>query len=435
MNKTVKAAILAALASIAAAIGALIIYVQNQPETTIPTPVAGSVAPAPAGKAAPAPAGSSSPSNPGTPSKTGFSVGIQTWFIDQAGSWTGEKLWNSSPNFAKYPANDPWNPAFLAEMGRFSTIRHMDSAAVNCSKVDKWSKRRLPTNATQEAYGARDGSGSDGIALEYRIDMCNRANTDCWFTHPLLADDDYMRQHAQMVKDKLGANHKVYIELSNEVWNGGFCAFQEAIDKGKAGGFDSNEYYAGIAWELFRARQMFKIYESVFGASAMGSRVIRVFAESGNLDLTTQAFKNSKAAVAGQKVDFLALAPYIGNGTNGSSETLERWKSEVDRKVSGEPIATAKSQASANGIPQIGCYEAGMHHLQNAQVFAASSVSGQAYTYMLDKFAANMTGVCNLYTHASEWKTGGAWGLKTSTGQQDSAAPKWQATMNWISAH
>lgn len=375
-----------------------------------------------------------------TPPPTGtMGVGTQEWFIDA--SWAGTAIYKSSVNWATAYANgdDIWNPQFLADLASFVVFRHMDTNATNFSKISAWSQRKLPTdpgNAVIYIDGASPAN-TTGMAIEWQIDLCNHANVDCWFTHPYLANDDYLRQQATLIKAKLAPQLRAYIELSNEVWNGSFSAFQQSIDAGKAAGLPgSNQYYQGIAHEMYRALQMFEIYKGVFGASAMGERVIRVFSQSGNLDLTTQALNNvyrsSQWNPAGQKIDALMLAPYIGNGVDGAAETLSRWKSEVDSKVNGEPISTAKSQASANNIAGVGCYEAGMHHLKNADVWARNPQSYDAYIYMLDRFATKMNAPCALYTLHGTWESKGAWGLFNNVGQALSAAPKARASKEWI---
>lgn len=370
-----------------------------------------------------------------------MTVGSQSWFV---APWSGSSPFKDGANFADWQHGSIWNEQYFADMRAvgLKTFRHMDTNCTNWSKITSWSQRKLPTDPRNaEAYSDSDSPASNtGIAIELQIELCNKANVDCWFTHPYLADDDYLRQQAQLIKRQLKPNLRAYIELSNEVWNGSFSAFNQAIQAGQAGGLPgSNQWYQGIAHEMYRALQMFDIYAQVFGADQMGTRVIRLFAESGNLDLTTQAFKNvytsSRWNPSGQKIDMLALAPYIGNGTDGAHETLARWKQEVDEKVSGEPIGQALAQKTANGIPLLGCYEGGMHHLENANVFAANPVIYAAYRYMLDRFASKMNAPCNLYTLHGNWKTGGAWGMLQSVGQSVDGAPKARAVRDWAATH
>lgn len=373
-----------------------------------------------------------------TPSE-GFSVGTQEWYI---ASWSGVSIWRSGINWASAYGSgaEVWRPEFLADLSGFSVFRHMDTNAVNHSKIERWSQRKLPTDPRNaEVY--IDGSSppdTTGMALEWQIDLCNRGQVDCWFTTPYLADDDYHRQQATLIKAKLQPNRRVYIELSNEVWNGAFSAYHQAIDAGQRLGLPgSNEWYKGIAHEMYRALQMYQIYSEVFGAQAMGSRVIRVFSESGNLDLTTQALKNvyhsSEWNPRGQRIDMIALAPYVGNGVSGASETLARWKGEVDSKVNSEPITYAlNTHVKPYGIPLLGCYEAGMHHLSSADAWARHPDAYEAYQYMLERFSSKMNAPCALYTLHGVWEGKGAWGLFNNVGQSLAQAPKARGTKDWL---
>lgn len=380
-------------------------------------------------------------SGPTPPPGGGMSVGTQAWFI---AAWAGTSYFKSDVHWASaYESGDDiWNPQLLEDLQGYSVWRHMDMNAVNWSKISSWSQRKLPTDpGNAEIYiDASSPANTTGLAVEWQIDLCNRANIDCWFTVPYLADDNYISQQAQLIAAHLSPALKIYVELSNEVWNGQFAQCQQAIDAGKAGGLPgSNDYYVGIAHEMYRALQMFSLYEGVFGASAMGTRVIRVFSESGNLDLTTQALKNVYESAhwnpAGQKIDMIALAPYIGSGTPGASETLSRWKSEVDSKTNGDPIEYVHAHhVVPYAVPLFGCYEGGMHHTSSADAWARNPDAYDGYVYMLDQFSTKMNAPCTLYTLHGTWKTdgSGAWGLFDHVGQDIAQAPKARGTRDWI---
>ena len=51
---------------------------------------------------------------------------------------------------------------------------------------------------------------------------------------PVMADDNYIAQMATLVHNKLGTAQKIYVELSNEVWNLSFGQSKYAISQGKA---------------------------------------------------------------------------------------------------------------------------------------------------------------------------------------------------------
>ena len=360
------------------------------------------------------------------------------------GGQNGTPIFNSNVNWATaYPKHaNIWNPKFLADLKGFSVFRHMDTNAVNWSQIKCWSERTLPRDP-QNASVYIDSSSAPstaGLALEWQIDLCNRANVDCWFTHPYLADNNYIRQQAKLIKRKLKPGLRVYIELSNEVWNDSYAAYHQAIAEGLANGLPGDDRWAkGIAHEMYRALEMYQIYQEVFGASKMGKRVIRVFSESGDLDLTTQAlenvYKSSKWNRRHQKIDMMAVAPYIGVGVDGSYENFARWKGEVDQRVGGDPVTVALAQNKTFGIPRLGCYEAGMGHSKHANVWSSNPEIYDAYTYMLDSFATKMNGPCALYTLHGKWEATGAWGLYSAVGQPLTASPKARAVKDWISAH
>ena len=374
---------------------------------------------------------------PVPPVKSGFYIGTQANFI---ASWSGEKIYKDNVNWAT--TTDPWSPTWLADLSGYGCLRHMDTNSVNWSKITSWSQRKLPTDPKNaEVYiDGSSAANTTGMAVEWQIDLCNKANVNCWLTHPYLADDDYIRQQALLAKALLKPGLKLYIELGNENWHGMFSSFQQAIDAGARLSLPgSNKWYSGIAHAMFRSLQMYAIYEEVFGKVSMGTSVIRVFAQSGNLDLTTQALANvyqsGKWNPTAQRIDLLALAPYIGNGWDGATVTFQQWKDDVDQKVAGEPIGTAKKQMTANGIPLLGCYEGGAHFLQNADKFARNSLAEQCYDYMLDQWSKNMNDVFNHYTLHGTWSSGAAWGAFDHTGQPLSDAPKARSLQKFIQTH
>ncbi|HWA97096.1 MAG TPA: hypothetical protein VG713_01325, partial [Pirellulales bacterium] len=114
-------------------------------------------------------------------------------------------------------ARSPFHPQFVDRLRPFRVIRFMDWAATNNSPVSRWSDRTTPATAQQ--------AGAQGVAIEYMIDLCNELGADPWFCMPHRADDEYVRQFAELVRDRLDPAARIYVEWSNEAWNG---IFQQA---------------------------------------------------------------------------------------------------------------------------------------------------------------------------------------------------------------
>ena len=376
------------------------------------------------------------------PSAVGFNVGTQSWFF---GDWTGNLIFQKNIDWANAYKNgvNIWNQTFLDDLKTYTTFRMMDANNTNWSGITSWAQRRQatdPNNATAAYMDPNTPPATPGLAIEWQIDLCNRGNVNCWFNIPIKADDDYMTQMATMIKAKLRPELKAYIELSNEVWNGQFSQFAIANNAGAAVKVPgSNIYYQGIAWEMYRALQMYQLFQNVFGQDAMGTRVIRVFSTSGNMDLHKQAlanvYKNPQWNTSNQRIDLLASAPYPGGGHDGaSSNALNEFKSDVDRMIKGEPVKNLEDDSKAYGIPMIGCYELGAGYYNNADAFSKNPQSYDAYKYMLDQLAQHLNGPCNIYTLYGTWKTGGAWGSYDHVGQSLTEAHKARSIKDWVGA-
>lgn len=183
--------------------------------------------------------------------------------------------------------DDPWNPQFLKDIAIFKSLRFMDWDNTNGSAREKWSERPLKSAAKQNP-----------VAYEWMIDLCNRNNSDMWVTiqHRTItrttADRpcDYALRLCILVKtgvdmkevdlapmlDRLAAmtpeqftaaggakmceplkpNLCLYVEYSNETWNGMFKQSHYCCEEGTALGLDKNEWTAGFkyhAWAGTRA--------------------------------------------------------------------------------------------------------------------------------------------------------------------------------------
>lgn len=365
-------------------------------------------------------------------------IGTNFWFL---ASWSGETPFKTSVSWSTAYASgtDIWNPVFISELAPYSTLRFMDWGGTNNSKIQTWSQRRLPTDPGNSDIGYI-GSGDAmkaGLAYEWMIDLCNRTNKDMWINLPHLTDDSYAQQLATLIKQKLNANLKVYVEYSNETWNGGFTQFQYTLDQGVINGLPgSNQWYQGGAFSLYRSVHIWQQFANVFG-SQLSSRVVRVASFSGNYDIFDQSYNSVINSTAwnptSQKADLFAIAPYVGSGLDGASPNIQSaFHQDIDATFN-DRVLPAVTIAQKYHIP-LGTYEGGQHLLVNADQWSGNPDIYNEYTYMLNKFAPYFT-LFSHYTNAGTWSTGGAWGAKQFTGQPAANAPKYRAIADWIASH
>jgi len=109
-------------------------------------------------------------------------------------------------------SKSPFHPLFKKRLEPFAYFRFMDWGGTNNSEQKEWSDRRDP----------RDMRQKQPTAYEYMIQLSNETDRDPWICIPHKASDDYVRELAQLLKESLEPERKVYVEYSNEIWNGAF---------------------------------------------------------------------------------------------------------------------------------------------------------------------------------------------------------------------
>jgi hypothetical protein len=201
-----------------------------------------------------------------------------------------------------------FHPKLTDFLQDFQVIRFMDWMKTNGSPVTTWSDRNLPGNYTQTT--------SNGVAYEHMAQLCNRLYKDPWICIPHQADSMYIVNMARFLRDSLDPCLTMYIEYSNEVWNGIFSQNQYAAAQATALG------YTGQPWELSwkytarRSADIFHIFQQEFGADT--SRFVRVVPAWAANDWVTNfildRFEEPLYNPWGVSADAVAIAPYFGGG-------------------------------------------------------------------------------------------------------------------------
>jgi hypothetical protein len=339
-----------------------------------------------------------------------FFMGVNFWNLSWEGSenyFTSDVSWDSVDN--------PWNEQFLKDLAPYHVLRFMDWNLINESDnaQAKWDTRMRP-DATQDEL----------VAFEWQIDLCNRSQKDYWVNIPHEADADYAVELANLIHDKLEPTLRVYVEWSNEVWNGSFPQRAYAEEQGAALGLNGDDKAA--AYLVHQSVRAFEAFESVFGEDS--PRVVKVLAGQaawvGPCEAHLKALEDAEINPRGTKASVYAVAPYFYGGSvselrDGIAETAGWVADNVEcAESAGLPLIGYEGGTDSYSLGESGCAE-----LQR------ESGMRELYTEILEALSgAKMQGPFMHYTHS-----GNCWGLKQKTSDAADDAPKYQGMLDWLS--
>ncbi len=344
------------------------------------------------------------------------------------------------PGFEHAYRSDPWHPVFLNRWKGMACLRFMDFMHTNNSKISTWEERPKPADAT---------FSGKGVALELMIDLCNRLKADPWFCMPHLADDDYVQRFAAMVKRRLDPGLKVYVEYSNEVWNGQFAQSRWAGEQGVKLGFADKTWEGAWRFTAHRSVQIFKIWEQVFGGA---DRLIRVLPSQAANPYVSERIVEWQDAF--KHADALAIAPYISfnispTGKPSADEvagwTVDQVMDYLEKKSlpqSIEWITKSKAVADKYGLKLV-TYEGGQHAVgvgggENNDKLTVLLHAANAHPRMetiydrhYDAWQKVGGDMFCYFSSTGRWSKWGSWGLLQFYDDDAAGSPKYRATMRW----
>lgn len=351
------------------------------------------------------------------------------------------------PGLEKSWRSDPWSPLFLGRWKGVACIRFMDFMATNNSAIRTWTDRPRVEDAT---YAGR------GVPLELLLDLSNRLHADPWFCIPHMASDDFVRNFAGMVHEKLAPSLKAHIEYSNEVWNPGFAQHKYAAEKGLALGLTKDPSEAAWLYTSKRSVEIFRIFEQVFGGT---ERLVRVLpAQSGNPFMASKILEFENAA---RHADALAIAPYVGlvvgvtadRYTPLTADEVSHWDvpqvldrlREKSLPDAIESMREFRELAASHGLDLV-AYEGGQHLVgvrgaeNNAaltELFMQTNADpgmGTIYTRMLEAWQQSGGSLFCHFSSVSKWTKWGSWGALQFFDDDPAASPKLAALVTWAKA-
>lgn len=197
-----------------------------------------------------------------------------------------------------------YHPAFLNLVKDFSVLRFTDwfDTNENDHPKGKWDDRPKLTDARYTIKG---------VPLELVVDLSNRLSSDPWISVPFLADDEYITNLATYLKENLRPGLKVYVEHSNETWNGVFAQARSMRQQAQENKVPGSPAEAATRVHARRSVHIFKIFEKLLGKE----RLVRVMGSFIALPMMSETALSFEDAY--KNTDALTVAPYFGIDSEG----------------------------------------------------------------------------------------------------------------------
>lgn len=302
----------------------------------------------------------------------------------------------------------------------------MDWQNANANAPVTWASRHTLASAN-----ITDG---DGVAIEDMVALANEVKADAWFIIPWNADVTYVENFASFVKANLAPDLKVYIELSNEVWNGSFPVASQAQREGVQRRLSSTAYQSQLYRYAERMTEVMKIWTKEFGVEG-ASRLVRVAAMQHVNPWTSENVLGFRDTA--KYIDALATAPYFGHDLMNAGQTsdldilFQRLNKDLEKTMSD--AARNREIASKYGKRYI-AYEAGQHISIGGNTSLLEKISRDEQMYRLYKkflmeWRSNFGDTIMMYTSAIPIGST-AFGLTEYDTQPVSEAPKLRAVID-----
>lgn len=388
-----------------------------------------------------------------------MTIGTNFWNMTWGGADPFAKGYTNAIDPAKVydETYNPWKTALLDELKTYTCLRFMDYGMINNQNPKfrtpstwngkpeiNWSDR-VPDNRVNQSH----------MSIYWMIDLCNKSNTDIWICMPEMSTENYWEGAATLIKQYLKPNLKVYVEYSNEVWNGQFSSKWTALDAGSALNLylpgDPHEGYGNdrcaARYTAYISIRIWKKFMEVFGNES--ARVEKVLSGQATNDWLNACILHAATDPAVNpyptiKPDAFAIAPYFSNsnqsyssisGANADVQNIEKSIIKTEKVIDGTSTENwyAQTPCSMHDLPLI-CYEGGQHYVSNSNLFATNPQSYDVYTNYLNMLNKHIKGIMCHYVHSGTWG-GMAWGAKNDIGQALSSAHKYRAIVDWVNSN
>lgn len=348
------------------------------------------------------------------------------------------------PKYVENFQDKEFSDELLEFLKDFKFIRFMDWLRTNNSFASTWSERSTYDYYTQSTY--------KGASWELIISLANTAKKDIWINIPHGVDDEYIEKLAQLMHQKLNPTLNIYLEYSNEVWNGIFSQYRESARYAEELGFTGSEWERAWKYTAKRSADIFRIFESVFGS---GARLIKIVpSQAANPWLSNQIlqyFQDPQYNPTLVKASALAIAPYFGGNTANdifnegliqtisSEDIINRMRETLPQCYNW--MIDSKTVADKFNLRLV-CYEGGQHLVatypaidndiltEKLKTANTDPMMQDLYCEYLDYWYEHIGGAfCHFSSHGKYTKYG-SWGIKRNF--EDVENPKYLALQKCV---
>lgn len=314
----------------------------------------------------------------------------------------------------EFNTTQTYRSEFLHRLQPFSTIRTMQFTETNTSIASDWNLRHLPSHTIQTEWGAPSG----GVAWEFVVDLANESGKDVWICVPHAADDNYIRQLARLWHDRLDPNLKLYVEMSNELWNWQFPQTHAV----------NGDFYNRVAP---RTADISRIFREEFGADRDQLEIVLAGQAAWDMHLERglQYFVDNGMNPS-DVIDAISTAPYFGSF--GSHATLDSLFQQLGNLEFNQWMMRQNERiADFYGLKHY-AYEGGQHVNQGDVASAQMLYDAQNDPRMADIYTEYMQNWNenggDLFVHYNF--TGTSFGLLNSI--RTPGSEKWDAVMRYL---
>ena len=252
---------------------------------------------------------------------------------------------------AAFDAGKTFNPAYIADHTFYGHLRTMDWQNTNGSPQTTWESRPKLTDANYNT-----------APIELCVDLINECGTDMWACVPAMATDDYVRQMARLILQRLAPNRRLNLEYSNERWNDSFTQgawMHQQLPKIPGASWQS------WGWGGYRAAQVAAIFLEEWGDQAyriishLGTQQPRLAVRDDNIvgvqyaisewsDPQNAKYSAVRAAnfqIVSDLFDEVSITGYTSGGMGGGIASaympiVEQWADANDIDAAFRPLYT-----------------------------------------------------------------------------------------------